>query len=265
MSVSVQHWPQAVAHRETIGWPKSGPYSFWVEKGQTWTYLFFVEIKLSLTASQPDLEAHRRMTVAEMGRLQGFKPGEVAWKQAATPITARGRQIGNCMSVPVLQEAIRAVLSAAGLMWVLEICNLKFKSICSAKGPWMSMTTSVISSDEMICQCPSWLRASFLLRVCAVLTATSQRLVDKICKRIQFDAPAFAACVRHSWCHLIWISVVITHVFLDQVTLSMTLTPVARSWSLAIRHVLTIKHHRRFQCQWHQSTKTFNAFEWCRH
>ena len=77
---------------------------------------FFVEIKLSLTASQPDLEAHRRMTVAEMGRLQGFKPGEVAWKQAATPITARGRQIGNCMSVPVLQEAIRAVLSAAGLM-----------------------------------------------------------------------------------------------------------------------------------------------------
>lgn len=56
------------------------------------------------------------MTVAEMGRLQGFKPGEVAWKQAATPITARGRQIGNCMSVPVLQEAIRAVLSAAGLM-----------------------------------------------------------------------------------------------------------------------------------------------------
>ena len=48
----------------------------------------------------------------------------------------------------------------------------------------MSMTTSVISSDEVICQCTSWLRASFLLRVCAVLTATSQRLVDKICKRI---------------------------------------------------------------------------------
>ena len=48
----------------------------------------------------------------------------------------------------------------------------------------MSMTTSVMSTDEMICQCPSWLRASFLLRVCAVLTATSQRLVDKICKRI---------------------------------------------------------------------------------
>ena len=116
-------------------------------KGTDLNLSFFVEIKLSLTASQPDLEAHRRMTVAEMGRLQGFKPGEVAWKQAATPITARGRHIGNCMSVPVLQEAIRAVLSAAGLMWVLEICNLKFKSICSAKGPWMSMTTSVISTD----------------------------------------------------------------------------------------------------------------------
>ena len=56
------------------------------------------------------------MTAAEMARLQGFETGDIAWKAAATPITARGHQVGNSMTVPVLQEALRAVLAAAGLI-----------------------------------------------------------------------------------------------------------------------------------------------------
>ena len=55
------------------------------------------------------------MTCAEMARLQGFQTGDIPWREAGTPKTAKGHQIGNSMSVPVLQEAIRAVLTAAGL------------------------------------------------------------------------------------------------------------------------------------------------------
>lgn len=56
------------------------------------------------------------MTPAEMARLQGFKSGDIPWKEAKTPKTAKGHQIGNSMAVPVLQEAIRAVLAAAGFL-----------------------------------------------------------------------------------------------------------------------------------------------------
>lgn len=56
------------------------------------------------------------MTAAEMGRLQGFQSGDVAWKAAAIPITSRGHQVGNSMSVPVLQAAFKSVLDAAGLI-----------------------------------------------------------------------------------------------------------------------------------------------------
>ena len=55
------------------------------------------------------------MTCAEMARLQGFQTGDIPWREAGAPKTAKGHQIGNSMSVPVLQEAIRAVLTAAGL------------------------------------------------------------------------------------------------------------------------------------------------------
>lgn len=124
----VQHWLQAVANLEAIGLPKSGPYSFSVAKWQSllnWSesvsqvanFICYFYGHWAL-ASEPCFEAHRRMTAAEMARLQGFQSGDVAWKAAATPITSRGHQVGNSMSVPVLQEAIRAVLSAAGLMWV---------------------------------------------------------------------------------------------------------------------------------------------------
>ena len=61
-------------------------------------------------------EAHRRLTCAELGRLQGFQSGDLPWKDWVTPLTARGHQVGNSMSVPVLQEAIRSVISAAGLL-----------------------------------------------------------------------------------------------------------------------------------------------------
>lgn len=54
------------------------------------------------------------MTPAEMARLQGFESGDIPWKEAGTPKTAKGHQIGNSMSVPVLQEAVRSVLTAAG-------------------------------------------------------------------------------------------------------------------------------------------------------
>ena len=56
------------------------------------------------------------MTCAEMARLQGFHTGDLPWKLSGVPLTAKGHQIGNSMSVPVLQEAMRAVLLAAGLM-----------------------------------------------------------------------------------------------------------------------------------------------------
>ena len=56
------------------------------------------------------------MTPAEMARLQGFETGDIPWKEAGTPKTAKGHQVGNSMSVPVLQEAIRAVLTAAGIL-----------------------------------------------------------------------------------------------------------------------------------------------------
>jgi hypothetical protein len=127
----VQHWLQAVANLEAIGLPKSGPYSFSVAKWQSllnWSESVSQVAKFInyyyghwALASEPCFEAHRRMTAAEMARLQGFQSGDVAWKAAATPITSRGHQVGNSMSVPVLQEAIRAVLSAAGLMWVTVV------------------------------------------------------------------------------------------------------------------------------------------------
>ena len=59
---------------------------------------------------------HRRLTPSEMARLQGFENGDIPWKAARTPKTAKGRQVGNPMSVPVLQEAVRAVLTAAELL-----------------------------------------------------------------------------------------------------------------------------------------------------
>ena len=51
-----------------------------------------------------------------MARLQGFEKGDLPWKKALTPTTARGGQVGNSMAVPVLQKAIRSVLEAAKLV-----------------------------------------------------------------------------------------------------------------------------------------------------
>ena len=56
------------------------------------------------------------MTTSEMARLQGFENGDICGKLARTPRTAQGHQVGNSMSVPVLQEAARAVLHAAKLL-----------------------------------------------------------------------------------------------------------------------------------------------------
>ena len=56
------------------------------------------------------------MTCSEMARLQGFRNGDINWKTAGTPVTKKGSQVGNAMAVPVLQEAIRAGLSAARLL-----------------------------------------------------------------------------------------------------------------------------------------------------
>ena len=61
-------------------------------------------------------EAHRRLTCAELARLQGFESKDIPWRDVATPLTARGAQVGNSMSVPVVQEAIRSVLAAAKLL-----------------------------------------------------------------------------------------------------------------------------------------------------
>ena len=69
-----------------------------------------------IVAVDVEPQDHRRLTPTEMARLQGFQNGDIAWKAAGTPKTAKGHQVGNAMSVPVLQEAIRAVLSAAGLI-----------------------------------------------------------------------------------------------------------------------------------------------------
>lgn len=56
------------------------------------------------------------MTPAEMARVQGFRSGDLAWKAAETPASKRGHQIGNSMAVPVVVEAMRAVLTAAELI-----------------------------------------------------------------------------------------------------------------------------------------------------
>lgn len=61
-------------------------------------------------------QEHRRLTVAELARCQGFEARELRWREAGTPVTARGHQVGNSMSVPVLAEAMRAVLRAANLL-----------------------------------------------------------------------------------------------------------------------------------------------------
>ena len=56
------------------------------------------------------------MTPAEMARCQGYCKGDLSWRAAQTPASKRGHQIGNAMAVPVLKEAMRAVLTAAELM-----------------------------------------------------------------------------------------------------------------------------------------------------
>ena len=78
------------------------------------------------------LQEHRRLTCAELARIQGFQSGELAWKCCATPLTARGHQIGNSMSVPVLAEAMRAVLSAANLLWRLRIIAAQLIQVLKA-------------------------------------------------------------------------------------------------------------------------------------
>ena len=56
------------------------------------------------------------MTSAELARVQGYQTGELAWKAAETPVSKRGHQISNAMAVPVVMEAMRAVLTAAQLI-----------------------------------------------------------------------------------------------------------------------------------------------------
>lgn len=56
------------------------------------------------------------MTPAEMARVQGYCSGDLAWRKAQTPASKRGHQVGNAMAVPVLTEAMRAVLTAATLL-----------------------------------------------------------------------------------------------------------------------------------------------------
>ena len=82
-------------------------------------FLQFVNDKFKNTII--DFQEHRRLTIAELARLQGFESNEIPFKAAATSLTARGRMIGNSMTVPVLQAAIKAVLSAAGVIWKIKI------------------------------------------------------------------------------------------------------------------------------------------------
>ena len=85
---------------EHCGWPRTDCFIF-----------------VALAIPKKILQEHRRLTYSEMARLQGFRNGDIAWKAARTPATTKGRQVGNAMSVPVLQEAIRSVLAAAKLLW----------------------------------------------------------------------------------------------------------------------------------------------------
>ena len=97
-------WPPAAAHREHTGWPR--------------TLLRQLTHCVTWTESSDPFQDHRRLSPAEMARLQGFRNGDIPWKVAGTPITARGSQVGNSMAVPCLQEAFRAVLTAARLIWI---------------------------------------------------------------------------------------------------------------------------------------------------
>ena len=58
----------------------------------------------------------RRMTVDDMARLQGMRPGRVDWQGAGIGQASYGHRVGNSMSVNVLERLLPRVLHAAGLV-----------------------------------------------------------------------------------------------------------------------------------------------------
>ena len=58
----------------------------------------------------------RRLCVAEMLSLQGFRPETVSWQAAQVARTNVGRACGNAMTCSVLERLLPRVLFAAGLI-----------------------------------------------------------------------------------------------------------------------------------------------------
>ena len=59
------------------------------------------------------MHRNRRMTTGEMLKLQGISPGDVT---VVVPGTEMGKQIGNAMSLDVVERVMRNALIAAGLI-----------------------------------------------------------------------------------------------------------------------------------------------------
>ena len=59
------------------------------------------------------MHQNRRITTGEMLKLQGISPGDIS---VVVPGTEMGKQIGNAMSLNVVERVMRNALIAAGLI-----------------------------------------------------------------------------------------------------------------------------------------------------